>query len=367
MRPAPIIIAVAATLAACAKQAPAPEPVRAVRTAVVSADTAGGTHEYAAEIRPRTESRLGFRVGGKVVRRDANLGDTVRPGQVLAQLDAQDLQLGQEAAMATLRAAQVNLDQARTDFQRFKELRDQGFISAAELERRESALKAAQEQHAQARAQAGVQGNQARYATLLADMPGVVTGVEVEPGAVVAAGTPVLRLAHDGPRDVVFSVPEDRIAAVRGLVGHEGAVKVKLWGNGSELLPATVREIAAAADPATRTFLVKADVGRAALRLGQTATALIDLPKVAGVTKLPLPAVMQQQGRTAVWVVDPGSMTVRPQPVQVAGAEGNAVVIGGGLTPGQVVVTAGVHVLTPGQKVRFYGEPASAVAASVQR
>jgi RND family efflux transporter MFP subunit len=143
-------------------------------------------------------------------------------------------------------------------------------------------------------------------------------------------------------------------------------VKVRLWGDGSDLIPATVREIAAAADPATRTFLVKADVGRAPVRLGQTANATIELPRITGVTKLPLAAVMQQQGKTAVWLVDPATMTVNAQPIDVAGAEGNAVIVAGGLQPGQVVVTAGVHVLTPGLKVKFYGEPAPALA-SVQR
>jgi multidrug efflux system membrane fusion protein len=366
MRSALFVVAAGLLLSACAKKEPAPEPVRAVRTVVVSADSAGGSHDYAAEVRARTESRLGFRVAGKVVRRHVNLGDTVKAGQVLAQLDPQDFKLGQEAAQATLRAAQVNLDQTRADFKRFKELRDQGFISAAELERRESSLKAAQEQHAQARAQASVQGNQAQYATLTADAPGVVTAVEVDPGTVVAAGTPVLRLAHDGPRDVVFSVPEDRVASLRALAGQEAAVKVKSWGKGGEPMAATVREVAAAADPATRTFLVKADIGRTTLRLGQTATASIVMPKVTGVTKLPLAAVMQQQGKTAVWVVDPASMTVQPQPIHVAGAEGNTVVVGAGLKPGQVIVSAGVHVLTPGQKVKFYGEPAPALA-SIQR
>jgi RND family efflux transporter MFP subunit len=363
MRSTLIVMAAALLAGACARQQPSPEPVRAVRTMLVSAETAGSTHEYAADIRARTESRVGFRVGGKVVTRHVDLGDVVRAGQVLAQLDAQDLQLGQEAAQAVLRAAQVSLDQSRADFHRFKELREQGFISAAELERRESALKAAQEQYAQARAQAGVQGNQARYATLVADAAGVVTAVEVEPGAVVAAGTPVLRLAHDGPRDAVFAVPEDRVSDVRALIGRQGAVKVRSWGHGSNTLSATVREVAAAADPVTRTFLVKADIGRPAWPLGQTATASIDEPKASGVAKLPLAAVMQHKGESAVWVVDTTSMVVRPQPVVVEGAQGNVVIVAAGLSPGQVVVTAGVHTLTPGQKVKFYREPTPALAS----
>jgi membrane fusion protein, multidrug efflux system len=369
MKP-PYVFALASlvVLAACSKPEPAPAPIRAVRTVTVAPQTAGGVHEYAGEVRARTESRLGFRVGGKIVRREADLGDSVRAGQVLAQLDPQDLKLGQEAAKAALSAAQVNLDQAGADFKRFKELRDQGFISSAELERRETALKAAQAQMEQARAQNSVQGNQATYASLVADARGVITAVEAEPGMVVAAGAPVLRLAHDGPRDVVFAVPEDKVALVKQLSAVPGRFKVRLWGSDEQTLPATIREISAAADPVTRTFLVKADVGNAAVKLGQTATVLLELPQTAGVTKLPLSALKEEQGKTVVWVVDRASMTVTPQPVQVAGAEGNDAVIAGGLQPGQVVVTAGVHVLNPGQQVKFYVDPgapsASAVAAS---
>ena len=350
----------------CSRPDPAPEPVRAVRTATVVADSAGTTLEYAAEVRARTESRLSFRIGGKLVRRAVGLGDTVKPGQLLAQLDPQDLRLSQEAARAALSGAQVGEAQAEADFRRFKELRDQGFISSAELERRDTALKSARAQSEQALAQASAQRNQAGYAALSADVGGVVTAVEAEPGMVVGAGSPVLRLAHDGPRDVVFSVPEDKIELVRTLAGRAGALKVRQWSNGSELLPATVREIAAAADPMTRTFLVKADLGQRDVRLGQTAAVLLETPKQAGVIKLPLAAVTQLQGKTAVWLLDAATMTVQPQTVRVAGADGNQVVIAAGLQPGQTVVIAGVHVLNAGQKVKRYIEPSAATAVATQ-
>lgn len=361
---APLLVLVSASLlAACSRQEPAPEPVRAVRTMTVAAGSAGGVHEYAAEVRARTESRLAFRVGGKMVSRRAELGQHVKAGEALAQLDPEDLRLSQNAATAALQAAQVNLELADADFKRYKGLREQGFISAAELERRETTLKAARASVEQARAQAGVQGNQAGYSTLTASAAGVITGVDAEPGAVLAAGTPVLRLAHDGPRDVVFAVPEDTVARLRPLLGKAGALKVRLWGT-KDTLPAMVREIAAAADPATRTFLVKADVGRADVQLGQTAAVLVETPRQDGVTTLPLTAVMQQQGKTAVWLLDKASMTVKVQPVVVGGADGNTVVVASGLSAGQVVVTAGVHVLTPGQKVKLYDTAAAPAAAT---
>ena len=352
---APLVLA----LAACSKPTVPPEPVRAVKTMVIAPAFAGSTLEYAGEIRARVESRLGFRVGGKMVERPVNVGDTVKAGQVLARLDPRDLRLGEDVARAAVASAAVNLQQAEADFKRYRDLKDQGFISGAELERRETTLKVAQAQLAQARAQSGVQGNQAGYSALTADTGGVVTGVDVEPGMVVAAGTPVVRLAHDGPRDVVFSVPEDKVALVQAIEARRGSVQVRLWSDERRELPATIREVSAAADPATRTFLVKADLGSAATapRLGQTATVAIPTPRLAGVTRVPLSALKEHEGGSSVWIVEPASMTAVARPVRVGGADGGEAIVLAGLSPGDRVVTAGVHVLHAGQKVRLYAEP----------
>ena len=363
----PLALAGIVALAACSKTEPAPDPVRAVRTLTVSSQSAGGVYEYAGEVRARTESRLSFRVAGKMLKRNADLGDSVKVGQVLAQLDPRDLRLGQDAARASVAMARASYEQNAADFKRYKDLSEQGFIGPAELDRRDMALKTARAQLDQAVAQASVQGNQAGYAALVADASGVITGVDLEPGMVAAAGTPVLRLAHDGPRDVVFAVPEDKVDLVKALATQPGRFKVRLWGATGEPLAATIREIAAAADPVTRTFLVKADIGGAAssgVRLGQTATVLMELPQTAGVTKLPLSALREEQGRSAVWLVDRASMTVSSHDVKLAGADGNDAVIAAGLAPGQIVVTAGVHVLNPGQKVKFYVDPGAPLGAS---
>lgn len=355
----------ASLVAGCSRPQAAPEPVRAVRTLTLGADSAGASHEFAAEVRARTESRLSFRVPGKIARRNVEVGDSVRAGQVLAQLDPQDLRLVQEAARAALAAAQVSAEQAAADAKRYRELEEQGFIGAAELERRETNHKAAQSALEQARAQASLQGNQAAHATLVADLPGIVTSVDAEAGMVVAAGTPVVRLAHDGPRDVVFALPEDKVDLLRGAAARPGALSVRLWGGGAAL-PATLREISASADPVTRTFTAKADIGRAEVRLGQTATVRLELPRTAGVLRLPLSALAERQGHTVVWLLDREKMIVQPQPVTVSGADGNSAVVSSGLAPGQTVVTAGVHLLTPGLAVKHFAalpaHPASAQA-----
>lgn len=344
-------------LAACQPPPAAVEPVRAVRTSVVGTASAQSALEFAAEVRARVESRLGFRVPGQVVERSAQLGQQVRAGQTLARLDPQDLKLGQEAARAALASAQAQLDVAESEFKRFVALRDQGFISGADLERREAGVKSARAAVEQARAQLNVQANQSGYAALLADASGVITAVEAEPGMVVGAGTPVLSLAHDGPRDAWFSVPEDRVAAVRALQGRNGQLKVRLWGADTRSWPATVREVAAAADPATRTFLVKADLGKAPVSLGQTATVIVPGPAVTEALLLPLTALFEQGGKTQVWVLDRTSMTVQLRAVQPLAPQGNLIAIAGGLKPGETIVTAGVHTLSPGQKVTQYVEP----------
>jgi len=362
--PSLMVAVLALSLTACSKPAEAPEPERAVRTQLVADGEAGLAHEYAAEVKARIESRLSFRVGGKLLQRRVNLGDSVKAGQVLAQLDPQDLVLAQDGAKASELAARVNRDQTEADYKRYIELRAQGFISAAELERRENAYKAAQAQWAQAKAQSGVQGNQAGYAQLIADAPGVVTSVDAEPGMVVAAGTSIVRVAHDGPRDIVFSVPEDQLGRLRAAAARSGSLKVKLWADDGPARAASLREISAAADPVTRTFLIKADAGQIGAKLGQTATVLVDLPPVHNVIKIPLSAVFQLQGKTSVYVFDPASQTIKAQAITVGGADGNAVVVQSGLKAGQEVVVAGVHVLTPGQKVRRYQAVKATAAAS---
>ncbi len=339
--------------------------MRAVKVMTVGQGSMATQHEFAAEVRPRVESRLGFRVAGKLTQRQAELGQRVAPGQVLAQLDPQDYRLAADVARAQVAAASTNRDLAAADAKRYRELKEQNFISGAELERRESTLKAAQAQLDQAQAQLQSQGNQAGYATLKSDVAGVVTAVDAEPGQVVSAGAPVVRVAVDGPRDVVFAVPEDKVAAIR--VGTP--VTVHAWARDAEL-KGTVREVAASADPVTRTFTVKVGLDAAAAdvpALGSTVYARPAAlqPTSVSVIKLPTTALRQEGQGTAVWVLEPSTMTVRSQPVQIATADGNEAVVAGGLTPGMQVVTAGVHVLSPGQKVTLYQPKGGAAAAPV--
>ena len=356
-------IAAVLALSACSRPEAVQEPVRAVKLMTLGGSDVDVRSEYAAEIRARVESRLAFRVGGKLVARQAEVGQRVKAGQLLAQIDAQDYLLAAQAAMAQASAAQTQRDLALADFKRYEALKAQNFISGAELERREATLKAAEASWAQAKAQAQAQSNQAGYAHLTASAAGVVTAVEAEIGQVVSAGQPVLRLAHDGPRDAVFSVSEQAVMLFKA-----GQAMQAQLGSTGQMLQGRVREVGASADPVTRTYQVKLALDRAeTLPLGATVTVLVShLPgSQAGAIKLPTSALRQDGASSAVWLLDEASMTVRSQAVQLGPVDGNQVVILSGLRAGQKVVSAGVHVLTAGQKVTEYGASAQPAAPAL--
>lgn len=360
-----LVLSFALSVSACSRPEAPSEPVRAVKLITVAASGRTSHPEMAGEVRARSESRLGFRVGGKLVERPAEVGQRVRAGQLLARLDVSDLALASEAAKAQVTAAQTQRDLAAADLKRFADLKARGFVSGAEIERRQATLDAAEATLKQARAQSSVQGNQADYTRLLADADGVVLAVDAEVGQVVAAGSPVVRMARDGARDVVFVVPEGQAAQLKPGM----PAQVRLWaaseaGSGGTLA-GTVREVAASADPLTRTYQVKLALpADAAVSLGATAYVSFEQAEgsAAEVIKLPTSALMRgsatDKKASAVWVFDAASATVQLRPVQVAGVDGNQVVIASGVKVGEEVVSAGVHVLQPGQKVTRFAAAA---------
>lgn len=345
-------------LIACSKTEAPKEPLRAVKVITIAGSNLNVEGVYSAEIRARVESRLGFQVGGKLLQRSVEPGQRVAAGQMLAQIDARDYQLAAQSAQAQLSAAQSQRDLAAAEYKRFEALKAQNFISGAELERRETALKAADASLNQAKAQAQAQSNQASYASLSASHAGVVTAVDGEVGQVISAGQPIVRLAHDGPRDAVFAVSEQMVMGLK--LGQ--AMQATLLSTG-QILNGKVRELAASADPVTRTFAVKLSLADSTnLPLGVTVNvhAGPTLGNAPLVIKLPTSALRQEGQSTVVWVLDEATMTVNTQAVQLGMVDGNEVVIQSGLKPGQKVVSAGVHVLAPGQKVTLYGAAASA-------
>ncbi|MHA6912699.1 efflux RND transporter periplasmic adaptor subunit [Ralstonia pseudosolanacearum] len=341
-------------LAGCSKEQPKAPEVRPVRTMTVVSEQAAGTVEFSGDVRPRVESRLGFRVPGKIIARLVDVGATVRKGQVLARLDPTDLALAQQSAQAQLQAAKTDRDLAASDLKRFSELFAKGFISAAEQQRHQANYDAAQARYDQASAGYRNQSNQAAYATLEADADGVVTSVDAEVGQVVSAGQPVVRVAQTAEKEVVIGIPEDQVDALR----KSPDVRVKLWADPSRSLLGKVREIAPAADPVTRTYTVKITVPNPPpdLKLGMTAVATFVRPGGGADSggmgvRVPITALLQEQGKNEVWLYDAASQTVKPVPVTVGAPRDNVLLVTGGLSPGQTIVTAGVHLLKAGQRV----------------
>jgi RND family efflux transporter MFP subunit len=351
-----VVITACVGLTACQKPAPAQEPLRSVKVMTVGASGSGYELEFSGEVRARVESNLAFRVAGKLVSRPAELGQRVSAGQLLAQIDPEDYRVTAEAAAAQWLAAKSNRDVAQADFKRYQDLHAQGFISIAELDRREAAMKLAQAQYQQAQAQNTVQGNQSGYTRLVADGAGVVTSVDASAGQVVSAGQPVVRLALDGPRDVVFSVPENKLADLKA--GQ--MIDIETWDN-KQKRQAKVRDVAGSADTTTRTFVVKAalekDTQVPEPVLGSTVTVRLKPSANANAQRIKLPttALRQEAGATSVWVLDANTMTVSAKNIEVSVADGNDVVVNFGLQKGDQVVTSGVHVLTAGQKVSIFG------------
>ena len=340
-------LALSLVLAGCSKPVEKVEEVRPVRAIKMAAANSRTVAQFSGEIRARYESRLGFRVAGKIVSRKVDVGAMVKRGQLLMQLDPQDLQLAQSQANAALGAAESNLDLAKAELARYKDLREKNFVSQAVLDSKETAFRAARATYDQAVATLRTQRNQTGYGNLVADVDGVVTGIDAETGQVVAAGAPVVRLAQLGEKEVVISIPEDQVDALRKV----SDVTVRTWANPDEALPGKLRELSPVADTATRTYTAKISLPKAPedVRLGMTAYVTFSANGENPMLKVPLTALVQNQGASAVWVVENG--TVRLAPVQIAGASGNEMLVASGLSPGQVIVTAGVHLLKPGQKV----------------
>lgn len=349
----------ALALSACSKKVEKTEDIRPVRAVTVSPAGTSAVVELSGEVVPRYESRIGFRVGGKIIARKVDVGTVVRRGQLLMQLDATDLQLGQAQAKAAVAAADSNLSLAKAELERYRELRQKNFVSQAVLDAKEAAYKSAMAGHEQASAGLKVQANQSSYASLVADADGVVTGIDAEVGQVVSAGTPVVRIARTGETEVRVSIPEDQVELLRKAVD----VKVRTWAQPGEAIAGRVREIAPVADPATRTFTAKVSIPKAGndIRLGMTATVAFASAAAPGI-RLPLTALFHNKEATSVWVIDKGA--VRLVPVQVAGASGNDVLIASGLDHGQAVVTAGVNMLREGQKVTVLGQELAAIKAA---
>ena len=323
-----------------------------VRTATAAA-TDGAGDNLTGVVHARTESDLGFRAGGKIAARLVDPGQHVRKGQALMTLDVQDYALGAAAAEAQYAAAKAQADRATADEQRLRGLVASGAISAQAYDQAKAGAASAVDQAGAALAQRDIARRQAGFATLTADADGVVMSLSADVGVVVAAGQPVLRLAHDGPREAVVNLAESR----RATAPHS-ATAVLLDGAGGAV-PATLRQLSAAADPLTRTYEARYVLGATGAQapLGSTVTVLLSGAHGASGVSVPLAALVDRGAGAAVMVVDPATKHVHRRPVTVASLSEETAVLSAGLQPGEPVAALGAALLHDGQAVRIEPRP----------
>lgn len=349
--------AILALLTACQpveESQPIPEPIRPVRVITVEELSGGETVTLTGNIQAQDDVALAFRVGGQLIERTVSVGDQVRAGQIVARLDAVNERNAIDAARANLAAAMARLVETRNTLERYEPLLSRGFVARAQFDRAVEARDAARAQVEAAEAQVRTAENQLGFTTLIADGPGIVTARGAEPGEVVAAGRMIVQLAREGGRDAVFDVPARVIEAASA----EDEVTVALSTDPNVGTIGRVREVSPQADPVTRTFKVRVGLANPpeAMRLGSTVTGSIQLGGLSGIS-IPTSALTASRGAPAVWTLDPESRTVALRNVDVASFELNRVLISQGLEPGELVVTAGIQTLRPGQEVRLLGEP----------
>lgn len=340
-------------LSGCGNETPQQAPVRPVRVTVVEKPAAGETLALTGHIRAEVQTCLAFRTDGRLLERMVNIGDTVRSGQVIGRLDPQIQRNLLRQAKADLSAAQGQLVQARNDFERQRTLLADGFSPKARFDQMQQALLTTEARVESAKAQLRNAEEQLGFTELRADADGTVTAIGAEPGEVVGAGRMIAEVAQRGGRDAVFDVPAQLIRTAP----PDPHVDITLSDDPRITARGRVREIAPQADAVTRTYPVKVGLidPPAAMRLGATVTGRVVLPAPTGM-ELPASALTSADGRPAVWVVEPQARTVALRNVEIARHDPASIIVASGLEAGDIVVTAGVQALHPGQKVRLPGD-----------
>ena len=347
------LILVAASVAGCSKKvARTPDP-RPVRTVTVESQADGETVSFTGQIRAQDTVNLAFRLDGRMIERQVSLGDVIAAGRIVAKLDSQNEENSLRSAKANLASAQATLTQAKLAFGRQQELLKGGWTSRAKFDDAQEALRTAEAQVESAEAQRHIAEDRLGYTVLRADSAGAVTATGADAGEVVKAGQTIVQLAGMAKLDAVFDIPEQLIRTGP----RDPAVALALSDASQVQATGYVRQVAPQADSNTRTFQVKVGINNPpdGMKLGSTVTGRIKLAAPAGIA-VPASALTEGDNHPAIWVVDRQTETVSLRPVDVLRYDAAGVVISRGLEKGDVVVTAGVQMLRPGQKVRLLGD-----------
>ncbi|KQZ22038.1 efflux RND transporter periplasmic adaptor subunit [Caulobacter sp. Root1472] len=350
---AALLLAGLTPLVACGGKSGADDPRTlppVVRVAVASPAT-DGQRRFSGVVTARVQSDLGFRVAGKVVARLVDAGQTVRRGQALMRIDATDYALAVSAQTELVEAARARAVQTASDEKRYRSLVSAGAVSALAYDQAKAAADAAKAQLEAAEAQARVSRNTAGYAVLVADADGVVVETLAEPGQVVAAGQPVVRLAQAGPREATITLPETVRPAL-------GSLAQAFASDGAEAGQARLRQLSDAADPRTRTYEAKYVLNGQAAQAPLGSTVVVALSpqgadRGSGGVEAPIGAIYDAGKGPGVWVVEPRASTVQWRPVRLAAIGAETATISSGLAGGERFVALGAHMLHQGQRVRI--------------
>ncbi|MFP3516095.1 efflux RND transporter periplasmic adaptor subunit [Pseudomonas sp. SIMBA_077] len=342
-----------ALLTACGKEGPK-EPLspRVYVQEVTSRDYAPPI-ALSGDIQARVQTQLSFRVAGKVIERNVDVGDRIKANQVLARLDPKDLKTQVETAQASVSAQQAQVVQSRAAFIRQQKLLPKGYTSQSEYDSANAAQLSAQSALAAAQAQLANAREQLSYSNLVAEAPGIITARQAEVGQVVQATMPMFSLARDGARDAVFNVYESLFIepptdpTVQITLLHDPTIKAK--GFIREITPAV------AAQSGTLQIKVQLDTLPKGMDLGSIVSVnLTPAPKSS--IEMPWSALTKDLSEPAVWVVDEQN-TARLQKVKVGRYLTGSVIISDGLKDGEKVVIAGGQLLHPGIQVEIAPTP----------
>jgi RND family efflux transporter MFP subunit len=348
-----ITIAPALPLAACQRETDTTAPAaRPVRTTTVEKRHAGAPLTFTGRIEAEDEVSVAFRISGRLLENSGKLGDQVQAGQIMARLEPQNELNTLRQAQAGLAAAQGQLTQARNHFERQQTLLAQGWTTRANYDVATQAQQTAQSQVDAAEAQLHTAHDLVSFTELKADAPGIITATGPGAGEVVQAGQMIARLARKDGRDAIFDVPAQLLRSAPS----DPQITVSLTDDPAVTAPGRIREVAAQANPVTRTFEVKVGLTDPppAMRLGATIIGRLETDAVP-IIDIPATALTNINRQPAVWIVDPSTKTVSIRNVDVLRFDQARVVVSQGLDTGEVVVTAGVQALHPGQKIRLLG------------
>ncbi len=343
-------------LTGCSSDKPkAGESVRPVKAITIQSSPVTTEYSYAGIVTARDEIPMSFQVTGKLASRLVDVGDKVKKGQLLATLDANDLNIQLEIKEQKLIAAKSNLEFADSELKRYSPLLKKGYVTPSQVNQLKSKYDSALADWNNANKDLVAAQRQLSYTNLYSQIDGIVVDTSASTGEVLEAGKPVLKIATSDEKEITINVPEQRVQQWKK---SPGVIEVALWANSEKKYKVHVREISSDTDPVTRTFTVKlgvVDPGTDML-LGMTANVKLRFVNQSPKVSIPITSLFYQEKTPQVWVIDPHKLTVKATAVMLGQySKNNTVLVDKGLHDGEMIVTAGAHNLFPGQKISLLG------------